>query len=217
MNKTTLLIDKSTGITSFDVIRKLRKKLGIRKMGHAGTLDPLASGLMIIGVNEGTKKLTEYIGMSKVYRAEVQFGIRTDTGDITGKTIEEQECTSSDIVANYKDVLNGLVGKVLLKVPAYSAIKQKGEALYKKARRGEVVNTPTREMEIFWIENAKLSDQNSTDNCPSVAFDIKVSSGSYIRSIAEEIGNRLGIPATLSSLRRTSIGEFQISDVDMVI
>ena len=149
MNTNILLIDKPKGITSFDCIRILRRKLGVRKMGHAGTLDPMATGLMIISVGEGTKRLQELLKLPKVYEAEILFGIKTDTGDITGKILEESKVSGqmSD-VTKLSEVLTGMVGKLELPVPAYSAIKRGGEALYKKARRGEVVETPIKTMEI---------------------------------------------------------------------
>ncbi len=214
-----LLIDKPKGITSFDVIRKLRKKLNIKKMGHGGTLDPLATGLMIIGVEKGTKELTKLIKLSKVYQAEVLLGVKTTTGDMEGEIIETKDFTSVETQnlaspQDFMSVLNSLVGKLILPVPAYSAIKVKGEPLYKKARRGEDVETPKREMEIFWI---KLLEHFSLDNYYVLKIELKVSSGTYIRSIAEEIGRRLGYPATIKELRRTEIGDFKVTDAETVL
>ena len=118
MNTNILLIDKPKGITSFDCIRILRRKLGVRKMGHAGTLDPMATGLMIISVGEGTKRLQELLKLPKVYEAEILFGIKTDTGDITGKILEESKVSGqmSD-VTKLSEVLTGMVGKLELPVP----------------------------------------------------------------------------------------------------
>jgi len=131
-----LLIDKPGGISSFDVIRKLRKKTGIRKMGHSGTLDPLASGLMIIGIGKGTKKLTDLIGLSKIYKVEILLGKKTDTGDLEGKTVEEKKVTKVDI-EKVEKILTDLKGEPELAVPYYSAIKVKGKRLYKMAREGK--------------------------------------------------------------------------------
>ncbi|MEK9131821.1 MAG: tRNA pseudouridine(55) synthase TruB [Patescibacteria group bacterium] len=203
-----LLIDKPSGITSFDVIRILRKKLGVWKMGHAGTLDPMASGLMLIGIESGTKALTTLLKLPKTYEAEICFGIATDTGDITGKIVEEKIVTAIDRPL-LKNVLEGMVGTLQLKVPAYSAIKQGGEALYKKARRGEVVDTPVRPMT---IDSLEFQDMFTKDGKLRVLVIFSVSSGSYIRSIAEELGRRLSVPATLSALRRISIGDFLVTD-----
>src|SRR3989338_1548522 len=236
-----LLIDKPAGITSFDCIRILRKKLGIRKMGHAGTLDPMATGLMIIGVGEGTKKLQDFLKLNKTYEAEILLGIKTDTGDITGRVLEESKVNGQLAdVTKLSEVLAGMVGKLELPVPAYSAIKQGGEALYKKARRGETVDAPIKTMEIISVEflgvgilplkkgvphsdegrdlKSSASEDLSTSfykggiNLPAVSVRFFVGSGTYIRSLAEEFGRRLGVPATLASLRRTRIGEFKIED-----
>ena len=228
-----LLIDKPKGITSFDCIRILRKKLGVRKMGHAGTLDPMATGLMIIGVGEGTKMLGQYLKLSKTYEAEVLLGVHTDTGDVTGRAMEYGEWNMEyGGEEKIKKVLQEMVGKLELAVPAYSAIKQGGEALYKKARRGEVVDVPIKTMEITATEFLGLFDCHSSEGWnpeikgldPRLRGDDKlivkvrfdVGSGTYIRSLAEELGRRLGVPATLAGLRRTRIGEFKIEDAQKI-
>lgn len=207
-----LLVDKPKGITSFDCIRILRKKLGVRKMGHSGTLDPLATGLLIIGIGEGTKQLKDLIGLSKEYEAEILLGIQTDTGDMEGRVLREEDVNTID-KTKLEDVLNGLVGVIKLPVPAYSAIKRDGEALYKKARRGEKVEVPIKEMEIYEIE---LLDTFSYKNYFVVKARMKVKSGTYIRSIAEEIGSRLNIPATIKELRRTKVGEYNVLDAQSI-
>lgn len=204
-----MLIDKPSGITSFDVIRILRKKLGIRKMGHAGTLDPLASGLMIIGIGEATRRLGDFLKLPKVYLAEVLLGVSTDTGDITGKILQSSDCDAQNLEAKIKETLNNIVGKLELPVPAYSAIKRDGEALYKKARRGEKIELPVKTMQIFWL---RLHDIVEDNQRVILNIELEVSSGTYIRSIAEEIGRKLNLPATIKSLRRTKIGDFEIKD-----
>jgi len=210
MKETLLLIDKPKGITSFDVIRELRKKLGVRKMGHAGTLDPLASGLMIIGIGENTKELARLVKLPKTYEVSVRLGERTTTGDLEGEVIEKKEvgeCNKEKI----QEVLKGMVGEHNLPVPRYSAIKVDGEELYKKARRGEDFEPPTRSMEIYSID---LKDSHICDDTCIFDISVDVSSGAYIRSLAEEIGKRLGYPATVQELRRTKIGEFDIKDAN---
>jgi len=208
--KNILLIDKPIGITSFDVIRRLRISLNIKKIGHAGTLDPLASGLMILGINEGTKKLTDYIKLDKVYEFDTLLGKKTTTGDLEGEIIEEEKVGDINLEEVHK-ILDSLVGENLLKVPAYSAIKIDGEKLYKKARRGEKVETPERKMKVFWI---KLKNYKQEENHYILSLEAKVGSGTYIRSLSEEIGNKLGFPATTSFIRRTKIGEFKIEDAE---
>lgn len=210
-----LLIDKPVGITSFDVIRRLRKKLNIKKMGHAGTLDPLASGLMIIGIEDGTKKLGEYLKLDKEYVAGVLLGKKTATGDLEGGVVEEKavDGVSREQVS---EALASMVGTLTLPVSAYSAIKKNGVPLYKKARaaaaRGESVDEselPLREMRVY---EAKLLDID--ENLIKVRF--KVGSGTYVRSLGEELGKRLGYPATLASLRRTKVGDFKVEEASML-
>lgn len=208
-----LLIDKPKGISSFDVIRILRKKLGIRKMGHAGTLDPLASGLMIIGVGKATKKLGEFIKLPKVYEAEILLGKKTTTGDLEGEIIKSKKVGKIDL-KKVKQALREMTGKLFLPVPVYSAIKIKGTPLYKYARKGKQVELPQKEMEILDI---KLKDNFKGEDFYILVLEIKVSSGTYIRSIAEELGRRLGIPATVKELRRTKIGKFKIKDVNATL
>lgn len=212
-----LLIDKPKGITSFDVIRELRKRLGIKKIGHAGTLDPLASGLLVIGVGEGTKKLTEYVKLPKEYVAEVRIGERRSTGDMEGDVIES---VTVDVLDNehVREELRRMIGMLTLPVSAYSAIKKDGVPMYKRARKaalkGKMVEElPIRDMEI--TEAELLCMECKDDRCVLVVR-FAVGSGTYIRSLAEELGHRLGYPATLQNLRRTKVGEFNIEDAEVL-
>lgn len=210
-----LLINKPSGITSFDVIRKLRVRLGVRKvgrkfkpkLGHAGTLDPMAEGLMIVGVGNGTKKLSKYLKLDKTYEAEIKLGERTDTGDIEGKILERAPVRELPDKTTVESALFSLVGMIGLPVPAYSAIKISGQRLYKKARKGEPVETPVRPMRIDHIE---LIAMRHKDDAVYVSVRMDVASGVYVRSVAEEFGRRLGFPATLSKLVRTRIGDFTL-------
>ncbi len=208
-----LLIDKPKGITSFDVIRRLRKELNIRKMGHGGTLDPLATGLMIIGIGTGTKKLAEYIKLDKEYIAEVRVGEKRSTGDLEGEILEEKNVKSLD-EEKVKKILEGMQGTLALPVSVYSAIKKDGVPLYKRARKaektGEVIeDLPIRTMQVFETE---LLKSETVENRVVLTVRFFVGSGTYIRSLAEELGKRLGYPATLQNLYRTKIGEFKIED-----
>lgn len=213
MDGEILLIDKPKGITSFDVIRRLRRELNIKKMGHAGTLDPLASGLMILGIGAGTKKLTEYIKLPKEYVAEVRIGERRTTGDMEGEIVEEKVVSGldEDVV---RRVLSEMVGTLTLSVSAYSAIKKDGVPMYKRARKAEktggvIEDVPVRDMQVTEAELLSLSC--GEDRCvATVRF--AVGSGTYIRSLGEELGRRLGYPATLQDLRRTKVGDFDITD-----
>lgn len=208
-----LLVDKPKGITSFDVIRRLRKELGVKKMGHAGTLDPLATGLMIIGVGDGTKKLTEYLKLPKEYIAEVRLGERTTTGDLEGRVLATFKIDRID-EGYVKEVLSYMRGTMLLPVSPYSAIKKDGVPYYKRARKaeekGEILEeVPEREMEVF---DAELLSSACHDHRCVLTIRFSVGSGTYIRSLGEELGRRLGCPSTLQNLLRTKIGDFKIED-----
>lgn len=205
-----MLIDKPVGITSFDCIRRLRKKLGKVKMGHAGTLDPLASGLMLIGIGEGTKQLQSLLGKDKTYVADVVLGEKSTTGDSEGEIIEKKEVGNID-ETEIRSVLASLVGEIELPVPAFSAIKRKGKPLYKYAREGRLdeVEIPIKKMRIDRIDLKEI-DGNI------LVVEMDVGSGTYVRSIAEEIGRRLSLPARLNKLRRTRIGEFRVEDAELL-
>lgn len=209
-----LLIDKPKEITSFDVIRRLRRTLGIKKIGHAGTLDPLASGLMIIGVGAGTKKLTKLVKLDKEYVAEIRIGESRTTGDMEGEIVESKkvEVLKSEDV---EKALNQMVGELELPVSAYSAIKVNGVPMYKRARKAEktgelVTDVPLRLMRVDEALCVSLL-MHKEQAVATVHF--KVGSGTYIRSLAEELGRQLGYPATLQNLRRIKVGNFDIKDV----
>jgi tRNA pseudouridine55 synthase len=205
-NGEILLIDKPKGMTSFDVIRFLRKKLNIKKMGHAGTLDPLATGLLIIATGSATKKLTEFTGLNKTYIMDILLGTKTDSGDLEGKILEDQPVESVDL-KKVSATLNSLIGKVELTAPIYSAIKLKGTPLYKYARQGKEIEPPKRKTEIYKLALlANFKDGNKY----VLRVEMDCSKGTYARSVAEEIGTRLGLPATIKELRRTRIGDFHV-------
>ncbi|MFZ2252766.1 MAG: tRNA pseudouridine(55) synthase TruB [Minisyncoccia bacterium] len=208
-----LLIDKPKGITSFDVIRRLRRELNIRKMGHGGTLDPLATGLMIIGIEKGTKKLNDFLKLDKEYIAEIRVGERRSTGDLEGIILEEKAVESLD-ETEVRKILSEMQGTLTLPVSAYSAIKKDGVPFYKRARKAEktgeaVEDIPVRDMRVF---EAELQTHACAEGRCVLTVRFFVGSGTYIRSLAEELGKRLGYPATLQNLRRTKIGDFKIED-----
>jgi tRNA pseudouridine55 synthase len=222
-NQELLLIDKPKGITSFDVIRRLRRMYSdthegakAPKLGHAGTLDPLATGLMLLGVGQGTKKLGDFIKLDKEYIAEVRFGETRTTGDLEGDVIDECEIvdTVEELTTKVAQALQTTTGTHSLPVSAYSAIKVAGVPMYKRARKAEitgdtVINIPVREMTIHAVE---LLYVNVSEKRGVATIRFHVASGTYIRSLAEELGRKLGYPATLQNLRRTSVGEFKIED-----
>jgi tRNA pseudouridine55 synthase len=197
-----LLVDKPSGISSHDVVAKLRRLLGTKAVGHSGTLDPLASGLMVCLVNEGTK-LSQYIlEGDKGYRVRAQFGIRTDTLDTTGQTLEIKPVQlQRDQVE--QEALK-LQGEHELEVPIYSAVKVQGKKLYEYARNEVEVTIPKKLMR-FW--DVKLLDWG-----PDWAeFDIKCSKGSFIRTWVDVLGRALGTGAAMSALRRTWSSPYEVS------
>lgn len=212
-----LLIDKPSGITSFDVIRQLRKILGVRKIGHAGTLDPLATGILLLGVGPGTKQLNDHIKLDKEYVAEIRLGQRTSTGDIDGEVIQEKPVPADAMThEEVASAISLLVGTHTYVVSAYSAIKQGGVPMYKKARaaaaRGETLSEeelPKREMTVY---EAEVLDIKTQDGYVTITARFAVGSGTYIRSLAEAVGEKLGYPATIQSLRRTKVGEWTLAD-----
>ncbi len=217
MTDELILVDKPIGITSFDVIRRLRRILNIKKIGHAGTLDPLATGLMILGVGPGTKKLTALVKLDKEYIAEVRIGESRSTGDLEGEIIAEREieALAESVV---RSALASMVATLSLPVSAYSAIKVDGVPMYKRARKAEQVgetatDVPVRAMRVDAAELLSLTLANGRA-VATVRF--AVSSGTYIRSLAEELGLRLGYPATLQNLRRTKVGDFDITDAKRI-
>ena len=197
-----ILINKEKGITSRDVVNMACKKLNTRRIGHTGTLDPIATGLMILCVGEGLKLVELLTNHDKDYIAKVKLGIKTDTYDITGKVLEE---SSKYIISKEElvNVLNSFNGEYLQEVPIYSSIKVNGKKLYEYAREGKEVTLPKH---LVKISNIKLLDFN----IDSFTFSVTVSSGTYIRSLINDIGNKLGIPMTMEELTRTRVGEYNL-------
>ncbi len=213
-----LLIDKPFGLSSFGVIRELRKRTGVRKFGHAGTLDPRATGLMLIGAGKGTKRLASLLKLDKEYIATVRIGESRSTGDLEGEIVAQKAVAENILPEKISAIVTTLVGTHELPVSAYSAIKREGVPMYKRARaaaaRGETVSdVPVRAMTVYEAELQSISPV-VIDELPmlEVIVRFKVASGVYIRSLGEELGRRLGYPATLSALRRTQVGPYRIED-----
>ena len=199
-----LIIDKPKEYTSRDVVNVVGKVLNTNKVGHAGTLDPIATGVLVIAVGDGLKILEFINNKDKEYIATVKMGILTNTLDISGEIVRKIDDYSLDL-AKLKEVLNSFKGKYNQEVPLYSSVKVNGQRLYKYARENKEVILPKREVTIFDIE---LLDYNSDE------FVIKasVSKGTYIRSLIRDIGEKIGIPCTMKELRRTKQGIFNIED-----
>lgn len=199
----TLLIDKPYGWTSFAVVAQL-KKWTKAKIGHAGTLDPLASGLVICCTGKSTKKLTALLGLKKEYIGIIRLGAVTPTYDL--ESVPEQEKDFSQItVSEIEQVRQTFLGIITQTPPIHSAIKQEGKPVYELARKGEDVVLKTRQVTIEEFELTQIK-------LPELHFRIVCSSGTYIRSIANDFGNRLGCGGFLQALRRTAIGDHRIEE-----
>lgn len=195
-----VVVDKPAGKTSFDVIRDLRKILGIRKIGHTGTLDPLATGVLPLCINEGTKMAPFLAEDDKEYRATMILGLTTDTQDITGTVLDRTD--AGDVTREALESAAGaFVGKIEQKVPRYSAAKYRGRPHHRWARNGVVLDTPVKEITIHGIEIESFSP-------PYVTFLVACSKGTYIRTLCNDMGTRLGCGAALADLRRTRSGRF---------
>ena len=200
-----LLINKPIGMTSRQVVTAVSKKLKCKKVGHTGTLDPFASGLMVVTCNRATKIGAYLEGMTKHYIAEITLGANTDTLDCTGEIINKREVKLPLDREQVAKVCASFVGKIKQIPPMYSAIKKDGEELYKKARRGEVVERKEREVTI-----EKLDVLSITMN--KIIIDVVCSKGTYIRTLGEDIGNALGFGGFLSMLTRVAVGPYKIGE-----
>jgi len=199
-----LLINKAEGKTSHDVVQKVRRILGVNKVGHAGTLDPFATGLLVILVGQGTK-LSEFLRpLAKTYEAVVRLGIETDTYDRTGKIIRkagEIRITEDDV----QSAVRGFLGEIEQIPPPFSAIKIKGKRAYQLARKGKEVNLAPRKVTIYEIVLDHME-------LPFVGIKVRCSAGTYVRSLAFDLGRKLGCGAYLDKLRRTQVGQFRVDE-----
>lgn len=198
-----LIVDKPRGITSHDVVDLIRKRFGIKKVGHAGTLDPMATGVLVMLIGSSTKLSNLFIGDDKEYEAEMVLGAVSDTGDADGVvTSTGKSCEfGREAIA---DVFKSFSGEIDQVPHAYSAVKVNGKKLYELARRGQSVEVKPRRVNISHIE---ITDMK----LPKVSFRVACSKGTYIRQLAADIGEKLGCGAYLSALRRTRSGKFRIS------
>ena len=199
-----ILIDKPLHWTSFDVVRKIRNTLRIKKTGHAGTLDPLATGLLIVCTGKFTKKINEFMAQEKEYTGSITLGAVTPTYDL--ESLPEQQKDISEInIEKIKETIKSFTGEIQQLPPIYSAIKQQGKPMYELARRGESVEMKPRTV---FIKSFDIIEYN----LPVLTFKIECSTGTYIRSIANDLGAELGCGGYLSELRRTRIGNLHISE-----
>ena len=200
-----IVINKEKEYTSHDVVAKLKKKLNISKVGHTGTLDPNATGVLPILIGKGTKFSKYLINHDKIYEVQLELGKKTDTADVEGKIIEEKKVDEKYIKENLLQVLESFVGKQEQIPPMYSAIKKNGKKLYEYARAGEKVDIEPRKIEIYKIDLNKY-DKNI------ISFVVSCSKGTYIRSLCEDIAEKLNTVGYMKNLKRLQVGEFNIKD-----
>ena len=203
MQSGIFLVNKDKGISSNKAIQKLKKKLDIHKIGHFGTLDPNASGLLVCAINKATKLSNKFLNSEKGYIAEVTLGLSTSTDDSEGEIIFQSEVETS--LDQIELSLKQFRGKSMQIPPFFSALKHKGKPLYKYARDGEFITKPAREIIVHEIKDFKAS-------LPTISFKIRCSKGTYIRSIARDLGESLGCGGHLSGLIRVLQGPFSLEN-----
>jgi len=208
MNK-VILINKPSGMTSHDVVNRLRKIFGIKRIGHTGTLDPLARGLLVVCLGEATKLVPFLEQDDKVYDVEIMLGKATSTSDLAGEVVAEA------LVPNFSpeiidQVLGQFTGEIVQTPPKYSAIKVEGKKLYEYARKNQAVEIPQRTVKIFRLE--RTSELDYRDGLCTFRFVAHVSKGTYIRTLCEDIAKALELPGVMSDLVRIRCGKFHLSD-----
>jgi tRNA pseudouridine55 synthase len=198
-----LLMDKPEGVTSFEVVRRARRALKLRKIGHLGTLDPFATGLLPLCLNEATKLVPFLMPEPKTYRAEVRLGVTTDTQDLTGEVVAESDALPAP--EELRRAAAGFVGELDQIPPMYSALHHQGRRLYELARRGEVVELKPRKVVIHRLTVEEIA-------LPRMTFTVTCSQGTYIRTLAHDLGAALGCGGHLTALRRLRVGPFAVED-----
>jgi tRNA pseudouridine55 synthase len=199
-----VLVNKPIGITSFATVKKVGKQLHAKKVGHCGTLDPFASGLLIVTINNATKIARFIESQSKEYIATLILGIKTDSGDNTGKVIKRLKPPKFEVL-QLNDVIKSFIGKQTQIPPMHSAIKVNGQKLYELARKGKTIDRQPRPIEIYDIKLIKYRGNTLT-------FKVNCTKGTYIRTLAEDLAKRLGCVGHLKNLERTAIGDFLLTD-----
>jgi tRNA pseudouridine55 synthase len=200
-----LLVAKPAGVTSHDVVESIRRDRSA-KTGHAGTLDPFATGLLVVLAGRATRLQRYMVGLPKAYRVVARFGAVSDTGDPTGVVASTGVGTEERHV---RDAARRLVGEIEQRVPAHSAVKVGGERLYRKARRGEQVETPTRHVVIESLDVMRFDDA-----AQEAELDVRCSSGTYVRQLVADLGELCGTGAYCAALERTEVGPFALADAD---
>lgn len=206
INNGIIIINKPKGITSHDVIYHVRRKLGIKKVGHTGTLDPMATGVLPVCFGKATRIIEYMESDMKTYTCEMKLGVNTDTLDITGEVVDERDF-SNVCESDVKNALKTFKGEISQVPPIYSALKVNGKKLYEYARKGQKVEIKSRKT---FIEYVKVNSIDLEENV--ISFDVKCSKGTYIRSICRDAGEILGCGATMTNLVRIKSGKFDIKN-----
>jgi len=196
-------VDKPAGITSHDAVDAVRRAVGIRKVGHAGTLDPMATGLLVVGVGRATRLLRFLGDLPKRYEGTGVLGIETTTLDADGQVVREAPVSEDE--SSLRQAMARLVGDIEQTPPAYSAVKVRGRKLYEAARAGLDVQAPPRRVHVFEFDLLRFEP-------PRFDFLVRCSGGTYVRSLVADVGHRLGCGAHLATLRRTGVGPFRVED-----
>lgn len=210
-----LIIDKPTGVTSFDVIRDIRKEYGTKKVGHTGTLDPMATGVLPILIGDATKLSDYLMDHDKEYIAVLKLGEKRDTGDSEGNIIETSKIPSLT-TKEIESTLKTFIGKISQIPPMYSAIKVNGKKLYELAREGKEIERKPRNVEIYSIELLE-AEKNTENIVDKIKFKVNCSKGTYIRTLCEDIAEKLGTVGYMQELRRTRVGKFTLEDINKCV
>jgi len=203
-----VVVDKPGGITSHDVVARVRRLAGTRKVGHAGTLDPMATGVLVLGLNRATRLLGHLTLTDKRYTATVRLGATTTTDDAEGEVVETRP-TDGLSEADVRSALRSFLGEIDQVPSSVSAIKVAGKRAYARVREGEAVDLPSRRVTVHAVDVTAL-------DLPSLEIDVRCSSGTYIRAIARDLGSALGVGGHLTALRRTAVGPFTVADARTV-
>ena len=198
-------IYKEAGMTSFDVVSQIRKIANTKSVGHSGTLDPNATGVLVVAVGRATKVIEYMENDDKIYNAELKLGVETDTEDVWGNVLKENNLKDYDLnFEKVSEIIKSFIGKQIQVPPMYSALKVNGKKLYELAREGKEIERKGREIEIFDIYNIKMEEDK-------ISFTVHCSKGTYIRTLCKDIGEKIGCGATMSKLERIKAGNFSSS------
>jgi len=206
-----LLIDKPAGMTSHDVVARVRRAARTRRVGHAGTLDPFATGLLVVCIGRATRLVQYLVGLDKEYLATVRLGVATDTQDLTGKQMAPLQSSKGLSLEDVQQVLSEFTGPQLQVPPMYSAKKVGGERLHHAARAGREVERQPVAITVYALDASAMGEMDA-DGTRDFMMRVRCSSGTYVRTLAHDIGDRLGVGAHLAALRRTAVGCFRLAD-----